>query len=97
MIEEGKRIIDDKIEITITYLKNNYPEFKEFQTPNKKDNASDVSDKDDITEIEEVTNELYSKVDDYHELIEDLILKKLFEMAQDSTTKEKEIFLKIYQ
>lgn len=49
--EEGKRIIDDKIEITITYLKNNYPEFKEFQTPNKKDNASDVSDEDDITEI----------------------------------------------
>lgn len=36
MTEEGKRIIDDKIEITITYLKNNYPEFKEFQTPNKK-------------------------------------------------------------
>ena len=87
--EEGKRIIDDKIEITITYLKNNYPEFKEFQTPNKKDNASDVSDEDDITEIEEVTNELYSKVDDYYELIEDLILNKLFEMAQDSTTKEK--------
>ena len=87
--EEGKRIIDDKIEITITYLKNNYPEFKEFQTPNKKDNASDVSDEDDITEIEEVTNELYSKVDDYYELIEDLIRNKLFEMAQDSTTKEK--------
>lgn len=87
--EEGKRLIDNKIEIDVGYLKDNYPEFRQFQIPNKKENTSDVANEDEITEIEEVTNELYSKVDDYYELIENLILKKLFEMAQDSTTKEK--------
>lgn len=87
--EEGKRLIDGKIEIDVGYLKDNYPEFRQFQIPNKKENSSDVANEDEITEIEEVTNELYSKVDDYYELIENLILKKLFEMAQDSTTKGK--------
>lgn len=85
--EEGKKIYDSKVKINTTYLKDNYPKFKEFSTPNKKDITSSGSEEDE--EVTEVTNELYSKVDDYYELIENLILKKLFEISQNTTTKQK--------
>lgn len=87
--EEGKKLIDDKVKINTKYLKDNYPEFRLFQTTTKNDDDNVPTNNDKEEEMEEVTNELYSKVDDYYEFIENSILEKLFEIVQNDTTKAK--------
>ena len=57
--EEGKKLYDSKIEINTNYLKEHYPEFKEFMGTTKKDNSSNVPLNKNTIEIEEITNELY--------------------------------------
>ena len=82
--EEGKKIYKNKIEITTSFLKENYPEFREFMSPSK----TCIEDENTL-EFEEITNDLYSKVSDYYEYIEELILKKLFKMTEKLTSKDK--------
>lgn len=82
--EEGKKIYKNKIEITTSFLKENYPQFREFMSPAK----TGIEDENTL-EFEEITNDLYSKVSDYYEYIEELILKKLFKMTEKFTSKDK--------
>lgn len=87
--EEGKKLYDSKIEINTNYLKEHYPEFKEFMGTTKKDNSSNVPLNKNTIEIEEITNELYYKIDEYYEFIENEILKKLHDISANKSPKEK--------
>lgn len=88
--EEGRKLHDSKIEkIDTNYLKEHYPEFKEFMGVTKKDsNLNTPLNKNNI-EIEEVTNELYQKIDEYYEFIENKILKNLHDISKNKSSTKK--------
>lgn len=90
--EEGTRVLSalGTTPLSIRYLKDNYPEFREFHEGTKPKNTETTASNDDdnTSDEEETVNSLIQNVDEYYSEIEHSLLEKLFREAEGKKTVE---------
>lgn len=91
--EEGTKVLSilGSAPLSVKYLKDNYPEFREFHEGSKTKNSeiqSIETSNDYASDEEETVNSLIQNVDEYYNDIERSLLEKLFREAEGKSTVE---------